>query len=234
MSGMRTLFLAWQDQGPARAWYPIGRFDADVEESLYRFQYIHGAKRAEQEAGFKPLLAFTSFDEVYESNSLFPLFSNRVMSPKRQDFAEYVRWLSLDESNADPIEILTVSGGTRQTDNLEVFPRIEKRDDNTFRCRFFLHGMRHLSEASRLQAETLESDAPLQVSLEANNPATGTAITLMSEDYVMLGWAPRYLVADFKKSIAHNLPVSARVVQVNPPPAPLNQRVLVEFTRTLP
>ena len=50
--GDRTLFLAWQDKGVGRQWFPIGRLDVDVESEKYRFRYIHGAKRAEKEAGF--------------------------------------------------------------------------------------------------------------------------------------------------------------------------------------
>ena len=33
---MRTLFLAWQATTD-RAWFPIGRLEADTEHSLYRF-----------------------------------------------------------------------------------------------------------------------------------------------------------------------------------------------------
>ena len=48
----RTLFLAWQDKKPSKAWFPVGRLDADVEGSLYRFRYIGGAKRAQKRWGF--------------------------------------------------------------------------------------------------------------------------------------------------------------------------------------
>ena len=32
----RTLFLAWQDKGDSRQWFPVGRLDADRALSRYR------------------------------------------------------------------------------------------------------------------------------------------------------------------------------------------------------
>ncbi len=137
----KTLFLAWQDNEPSQAWFPIGRLDADVERSLYRFRYVGGAKRAQLEAGFPLLIEFPSLDEGYESSELFPLFQNRVMNSARPDFVDYLRYLDLSEG-ADPIEILATNGGSRMTDAYEVFPKIVKDDDGNFACRFFLHGWR--------------------------------------------------------------------------------------------
>ena len=63
----RTLFLAWQDKKPSKAWFPVGRLDADVERSLYRFRYIGGAKRAQEEVGLSPLIDFPDLDKDYQS-----------------------------------------------------------------------------------------------------------------------------------------------------------------------
>ncbi len=97
----RTLFLAWQDRKPSKAWYPVGRLDAGVEESCYRFRYIGGAKRAQEEVGFLPLIDFPDLEGDYQSAELFPLFQNRVMNPARPDFADYLQRLDLTEE-ADP------------------------------------------------------------------------------------------------------------------------------------
>ena len=87
---MRTLFLAWQ--APAdRAWFPIGRLDADTASKRYRFNYTHGALSAQRQ-GFHPVVSFPSFDRTYESSELFPMFKNRVPQPRRE-FASYpIRW----------------------------------------------------------------------------------------------------------------------------------------------
>ena len=114
----------------------MGRLDADVERSFYRFRYMLGAKRAQEEVGFLPLIDFPDLNEDYQAAELFPLFQNRVMNPARPDFADYLHRLDLTEE-ADPIEILSTNGGHRVTDAYEVFPKIEKDDTGSFSCRFF-------------------------------------------------------------------------------------------------
>ena len=157
---MKSLFLAWQapsDSKRSRAWFPVGRLDARSDAPHYRFRYTRGALKAQEDVGFAPLLAFPEFQKNYESDDLFPLFKNRVLSPKRTDFEEYIQWLDLDRGQADPISILSVSGGERVTDNLEVFPKVTADAEGNFHVRFFLHGLRHLGEraierVSRLKA----------------------------------------------------------------------------------
>jgi len=43
---MNSLFPAWQDAGPSRAWFPIGRLDADLDRQHFTFGYTRGAERA--------------------------------------------------------------------------------------------------------------------------------------------------------------------------------------------
>jgi hypothetical protein len=236
---MNSLFLAWQDAykkngngEPSRAWFPIGRLDVEPEKTLYRFTYTHGALTARDKAGFQPLDAFPNLSEVYESKDLFPLFQNRLISSKRDDYVEYLHRLDLHPETTNPFEILAISGGGRQTDNLEVFPKIHTQQDGSFTCRFFLHGWRHVNSASQDRLNSLQSGETLQVSLELNNPATGTAIQLQTtNDYFILGWTPRYLIMDVLQAISGNpIAIQAHIVRHNPPPAPHNQRVLVELT----
>ena len=234
---MRTLFLAWQaTQGlpggilPSRGWFPVGRLEAAPEKHYYRFVYTKGAETAQKAAGFRYLDAFPQLDQIYESSELFPLFQNRVLSPRRGDYAAYVERLALDPEHVDPLDILEISEGRRQTDSLEVFPQIQTRRDGSFVCRFFLHGWRHVSQAAQDRVLTLKEGESLQVAVELNNPASGSAIQLeTSNDYHMIGWTPRYLVEDLLQALNQHQDISARVVKVNPEPAPYNQRVLVEF-----
>ena len=145
----KTLFLAWQDQDQRKKshpWFPVGRLD--VESSFYRFRYIGGAKRAEREIGFPPLIGFPELDREYRSPELFALFRNRVMAKSRPDRPSYLRSLDLPE-DATPFEILSVSGGTRVTDFYEVFPKLEKDADGYFTCRFFLHSWQSASDPRR-------------------------------------------------------------------------------------
>lgn len=226
---MKTLYLAWQAPEPSRAWFPIGRLDAEPE-TYYRFRYTGGALEAQKQTGMNPLYAFPKFDQKYESPELFPLFKNRVLSPSRRDFADHLSWLGLDSSHADPMEMLAVSGGERVTDNLEVFPRILKEPDNSFQVRFFLHGMRHVSDPAKVRGQSLQAGESLRVMVELDNPVTRLALALHTQDYQMVGWAPRYLVADLLRGVSEAPVLSARIVKINEGTVPLNRRVLVEMT----
>jgi len=228
---MKTLFLAWQDQIKTRAWYPIGRLDANPSKPSYRFCYIRGAEKAHREAGFEPLDSFPNFHARYEDKDLFPLFRNRLVAQGRVDFAEYVERLGLTPATADPMEILAVSEGTRQTDNLEVFPRIQRHHDGTFCCHFFLHGWRHVSGPAQERIRGLRPGDPLRIAVELNNPVTIVAVQIETpDDYLVIGWTPRYLIRDLVRTIDESpLAVSSTVVRLNPEPAPSRQRVLVEL-----
>lgn len=231
---MSTLFVAWQAADAGRAWFPIGRLDASKAKDEYVFRYTRGALRAHERAGFEPLVAFPEFERRYESSELFPLFKNRVLDPGRKDFAEYLEWLALDPGSADPIEILSLTGGERQTDSLEVFPKVNKLPDGSFNCRFFLHGLRHVSDAGRQRAERLTAGESLQVAVEVNNPASGLAVQLQTHDCHILGWAPRYLVQDLCTAISEHSRIQAKVTRINRIEAPSARRVLVELTGSLP
>jgi len=221
----RTLFLAWQDKKPSKAWFPVGRLDADVERSFYRFRYIGGAKRAQEEVGFLPLIDFPDLNEDYQAAELFPLFQNRVMNPARPDFIDYLHSLDLTEE-ADPIEILSTNGGHRVTDSYEVFPKIEKDDTGSFSCRFFLRGWRYIDKAAKGRIDRLEQEEELYVTLELTNPVTELTVQIQTTDYYMIGWAPRYLVADLVAAMAEGPSgYEAQVVRINRP----KQRVLIEM-----
>lgn len=227
---MKTLFLAWQ--APiVRHWFPVGRLDAEPEQNNYIFQYTRGANDAKK-SGFHPLPSFPEIDKCYQSAELFTMFKNRVLHAQRKDFGEYLRTLALEHN--DPIEILAITGGERQTDSFEVFPKISKSSDGSFHCRFFLHGLRYMSELAQQRAMDLREGEELGVSLELTNPETGIAIQLTSRDYAFVGWAPRYLVKDLLKTSADFQRIKATVIKVNTSEVPVNRRVLIEFQGHLP
>lgn len=224
----RTLYLAWQDKAQSRRWFPIGRLDADVERPRYRFRYIGGAEQAKKTAGFPLLIEFPELKADYRSPELFPVFQNRVMNRNRPDFTDYMRSLDLPPM-ADPVEILSANGGHRVTDTYEVFPKLVKRSDGSFTCRFFLHGWRHVNPSAQERIDQLAKAEKLYVTLELTNPVSKTAVQIQTTDYHMVGWAPRYLVDDLVAAMADSPQYSAQVVRVNPQPAPSKQRVLIEM-----
>ena len=226
----KTLFLAWHGSNENRFWFPVGRLDADPKEARYRFRYTHGARQAQEQAGFPMLLEFPELDGDYWASELFPLFQNRIMSPSRPDFQEYLKVLGLG-GYADPVEILAVNGGRRLTDTYEVFPKLVKQDDGSFVSRFFLHGNRFVSESGRERLNSLRADEELYVAVELTNPSTELAVLILTTDYQVLGWAPHYLVDDLAMAMAEaGGKYSARVVRLNPQPLPSRQRLLVELS----
>ena len=225
----RTFFLAWQDKTRTRLWFPVGRLDVDVEAADYRFRYTGGARRAQEEAAYPLAVEFPDLERDYRARALFPTFRNRVMSPRRPDFAEHVRRLGLTEQ-ADPFELLSVNGGHRATDAYEVFPKLVKNADGSFVCRFFLHGWRHTSVDSRKRIDDLQASEALMIALELTNPTGHPAVQLQTADYYMIGWAPRYLVPDLAAAMAESTGTyAAHVVRINRQPAPQSQRVLIEM-----
>jgi len=230
----KTLFLSWQDNGQTREWFPVGRLDISGDLGPFRFRYIKGATRAKDRAGFEPLMDFPNLEETYESSVLFPLFMNRIIQSQRQDFPEYLERMALPVG-AGAADILRVGGGVRVTDNFEVFPKIERNPDGTFESRFFLHGWSHVSPHSQSRIDRLQLGEKLYVTIELTNPVMRMAVQIQTEDYYMIGWAPRYLVSDLVEAIAHSPgEYSAKVIRVNPAPAPSRQRLLVELTGRWP
>jgi hypothetical protein len=68
-------------------------------------------------AALDPLLVhFPELDREYRSNEIFPIFANRVMSPRRSDFGSFLERLDLGP-DATPFEILARSAGSRATDS---------------------------------------------------------------------------------------------------------------------
>ena len=229
---MKTLFLAWQSP-QTRAWFPIGRLEADEKLKKYIFHYTQGIDKAKLQ-GFHPMSAFPEFSRRYESSELFPLFKNRVLASNRRGFQDYLRSLDLDSASVDLLDILAITGGERQTDSLEVFPKLEKNKESMFKCRFFLHGLSYCHESVRERILALQVGESLGILLEVNNPATSLAIQFKTTDQVLLGWSPRYLVNDLLGAAVSYRNLQATVVLNNPEGTPLNRRVLVEMTGILP
>lgn len=177
---------------------------------------------------------FPSLETAYRSGVLFAFFRNRIIAPNRADRLHYLGNLDLD-TDADPFEILSVNGGSRVTDSFEVFPKLEKSGDGTFSCRFFLHGWRYVSEQARSRTDRLVQDEELDLVLDEKNPIDKPAIAIRArenegQDGVRIGWTPRYLIRDLAAvlSKAPNA-LRARVVRLNPQPAPSTQRLLIEL-----
>lgn len=97
---MSSLFVAWRPATPQHAgWRPVGRLEH--EGGLYRFCYTRGARKA----GFRPFARMEQLDETYESEQLFPLFANRLLSESRPEYEAYLRWSGFDIEHVERCEV---------------------------------------------------------------------------------------------------------------------------------
>jgi len=218
------------DQG---GWSPVGR--VDFESGIYRFVYTKGARTAE---GFKPFSGMEDLSAVYTSDELFPVFANRLMPKSRPEYEAFLRWSGFDSAiPPDPIAILGVTEGIRQTDQIEVFPCPVPDETGCYLNKFFLHGLRYMPEAAKARILQLKENEPLFPMLDMWNPTDRFAVALrtVEGDRSMLGYVPRYLAHDVWKLMngCGTDFVRLFVHRVNRD-APLQQRLLCRMTACWP
>lgn len=227
MKTPKTLFLAWQDP-ISRYWFSIGRLTSDGR--LYQFVYTQGVKEAEAKCAFKPLSSFPCLDEVYTSTQLFPVFANRLMSRSRPDYSSFMEWLNIPNDEHDPMTILARSGGERETDTLAVFPCLEVNAQGQYHLYFFSHGLRHLPNCAIERINQFEPTEKLGLAHQLQSNDESDALILTTEDHYIVGYCPRYLLAELFELIRQKLNLEVQVERVNKAPTPLQFRLLCKMT----
>jgi len=224
---LKTVFLAWEDPS-RRSWFPIGRLTFNGKE--YQFNYTNGVLEAKHKCGFEPLPSFPDFNNVYTSQKLFPLFSNRVMPRSRPDYPEFVQWLNIPEHEHDPIALLARSGGKRVTDKFEVFPCPEPDENGHYCIHFLADGLRYLSKSAIERINRLQVGELLYLAHEFQN-SHASRVLLCTKDHWIVGYCQRYLVDDIFEIISqHPELVRVEVDRLNQPPTPLQFRLLCKMT----
>jgi len=204
-------------------WRPVGRLEHDGE--LYRFWYTQGARKE----GFRPFSQMDDLEQIYESDDLFPLFANRLLPKSRPEYEAYLRWSGFDIGNPpDPILVLGVTEGIRQTDAVEVFPCPLPGADGCYLNKFFLHGIRWLPPATIERIGRLKDGERLRLMLDVQNENDPNAVALRTDAELMqIGYVPRYLANDVSQLVqkCHVDFIDLSVDRVNRD-APLQNRVL--------
>ncbi len=226
----RVVYVASRGpDGTPGFWSPVGRLEHD--EGLFRFVYTEGAERL---PGFRPFPEMDDLHGVYESESLFPLFANRLLSPSRPEYESFLRWSGFDPAQPpEPLALLGVTQGLRQTDWIEVFPCPTQTPEGRFTATFFLHGLRWMPPAAHERVASLKLNEELRLLLEIGNPADAQAVAVCTSDRegrYLIGYVPRYLAADVRSLCETCDPdqIELAVRRVNPT-APLQQRLLLRF-----
>jgi hypothetical protein len=227
MNHVTKLFVVWQD-ALSRRFFPVGQLTRTQHgaRTVYEFRYTKGAHEAIG-AGFQPFLAFPRIDEVYEDEELFPFFGNRLIPQMRDDYVDFVRSLGLDPTTATDMDILARSGGRRVTDCVELFATPQTTVADGCLAYFFLsHGLSHMLSCAQEKVLSLAQGNRLFVVHDLQNPVDEDALLLRTEDYCCVGFLPRYLCSDTWRLLHKNADIQIFVEQVNPPPAPIQQRIL--------
>jgi hypothetical protein len=190
---MNSLFVAWRPSTPDQCgWRPVGRLEHDG--GLFRFCYTRGARKA----GFRSFPQMEKLDQVYESAELFPLFANRLLSESRPEYEAYLRWSGFDPDNPpDPIVVLGVTEGIRQTDAIEVFPCPTPDASGCYLNKFFLHGVRWMPPSAVERISRLAVGEKLKLMLDLQNESDPQAVAVRTEaERTQIGYVPRYMAND--------------------------------------
>jgi len=230
-----ALFVAWKLYQPSGSrWAPVGKLEH--VEGLYRFTYTRGATTLK---GFAPFPGLPDLDGVYESEELFPLFANRLLSRSRPEYEAYLTWGGFDPNNPpDPLAILGVTEGIRQTDSLEVFPCPAPDAEGCYVAKFFLHGVRWMPAVAIERVDELRSGEPLALMLDVQNPHDRWAVavrTIDDRNRLLIGYVPRYLSRDIATLCMKCGPDFAKVtVERLNRSAPLQMRLLCRMRACWP
>ncbi len=227
---MNTLFVSWQDP-EKRRWYPVGRLTFD--KPVYKFVYTVGAREAEN---FSPFFGMGDLEAVYESEQLFPIFSNRLLSNTRPEYARLINWLSLNTKDIDPFSILSLTGGVRKTDSIEIFPCPVPTPNANYEMSFFSRGLSHQPEGTRNRVNQLKPGDRLFLMKDVQSQYDALALALRTDDPVsIVGYCPRYLAPDLNDLMNKNGVdcVNVTVHKVNPD-APYQLRLLCKIISPWP
>lgn len=219
------LAVAWQrpDGGLIE---PVGLLAC--EDGGFRFDYL---ARAADLPGFQPFLGFPDLQRTYRSQHLFPLFSQRVMRPRRPDYPSYVAMLGL-QGQPPEWELLARSTGQRQGDAIRVFAEPRVTADGATEATFFVSGVRHRLGEDPVSVERalagLRPGDRLTLRAEPTNRVDPRALHVVEAGGVAVGWIPNVLL-DHLHDIAEP---DVRVQQVSGGDVVPSYRLLVRSTGT--
>lgn len=190
----KELGLSWQNS-KTREWFPIAKISK--QNDTYCFQYTYGALNAKK-AGFQGLAGFSDFNKTYLSDTVFPVFQNRIMNKSRRDRDEFLSWISLDESNYSQFEELARTGGIKATDSLQLYP-IPSPTNDRYQVQFFVHGVSHLPDNYKYRTNKLSKGEKLYLCADLQNEQDHNALLLRTADPVeLVGYVPKFFAKDFK------------------------------------
>jgi hypothetical protein len=227
---MTSLYVFWQHP-VSRSWLPVGILQRT--KTGFEFGYTKGA---EQTSEFIPFGRMSDLHKRYKSNDLFPFFSNRLMSPKRPEFDQFINWIAAEQEADDPLVLLSRFGGKRATDPLVLYSKPEPNEQNEFDLFFLCHGIEYLPRIASDRIAELDVGEMLFAMFDISNPYDPHAIAIRTGDpRHLIGYVPRFFARELRTCIesVRMEDVHLKVARVNLE-APLQFRLLCRFTSPWP
>lgn len=237
---VNELLVLWQHP-ESREIIPIGRFTHDG--GRFGFSYTRAAAQIDD---FRPLRGLSDLRTHYVSDDIPAVFNQRVMSPDRPDYGQYLGFLGLDVAAATPWEQIVESGGDRAGDTLQ-FMQLPTISGGRAHARFFVNGIRHIPgvsrtlagrivEVTREEQETalnqLEIGHRVLLEPELENPRDAHAI-LVTVGGTPVGWVPRVLSASLRQ-ITESIECTAAVHRIRGATAPFHLRLVLDLDVAVP
>lgn len=184
-----TRLLVTVRDAHTRAYRPVG-FLSHVR-SRYAFAYL---RQELERDNFRPLPGLgRAASGPFWSDTLFPLFAERVISARRPDRHVSLEALGLP-LDAAPMEVLARSHGQRVGDTVELLPAPDAGPGGEVAFTFMTHGVRYLLDTEQQRITSLTRGQCLRLRLDAGNPANPRAQLVTDTDDVRLGWLPDPLI----------------------------------------
>lgn len=169
---------------------PVGMLVQETS-GAYRFAYL---RREVDRDGFRPLPGLArAVEGSVTSETLFPLFAERVISSRRPDREASLQALGLS-MDAAPFEVLVRSHGQRVGDTVELLPAPQAGPGDPVGFTFLAHGVRHLPTHNQDRINRLTAGDRLLLRTETTNPVNPRARLVTDTDDVELGYMPDPLV----------------------------------------
>lgn len=229
-----AFFVLWQDP-ESRAFHTVG--ELSLLGGRYRFSY---SPRANRVPGFTGLTEFPEWNQIYTSDTLFPTFANRVMTPRRDDYVAYLASLGITTPAPEPFEVLARTLGASPTDHLHVLPHPVMMPNGSMSLQFPAHGCRHVDPDGDRLREIVRGDA-LYFAREPHNTFNALAVLIGQEPGIdrarAIGYVPDVLAPLITRMIEAEVPmvIAAAHVSLPDPALPLQPpRLLVRVDAVLP
>lgn len=207
---MKTVYILWQDKTHAgRMWHAVAKL-VQNGSGTYLLNYTEGAKNPR----FQPFPRMSDKSKKYESKELFSFLKNRIPPASRPEHEALFEWCNLT-SESSYLDLLSVSGGEKVTDNYRVIGVPENKAGKYFNT-FFVSGIRHLDDNQKVFINSLRENQEITYKFEDGNTNDPQAILLFGkENKNFIGYCPRYLTNDLRKLHFFNSDIQIQVIKVN-------------------